>query len=181
MKKKKRSEMAKVRENIENREQKSKRIANGLIHSGLLSNANVIACFISFRSEVDTTPLIESFWALGKTVVVPKVVESMMIFYPIFPDSPYRISPLGIKEPINVSPIDHDTIDLVIVPGLAFDIKGHRLGYGGGYYDKFLSTYTATPVAVAFEKQIVDDVPYDDHDQLVHYVVTENKIVDCRE
>jgi len=90
----------------------------------------------------------------------------------------------GILEPKadRVRPVDPQEIDLVVVPGVSFDPNGNRLGYGGGFYDRFLlrTKPDTTFVALAFELQIRDDVHPEEHDHPVHYVITEDRVMDCR-
>jgi 5-formyltetrahydrofolate cyclo-ligase len=88
----------------------------------------------------------------------------------------------GIHEPENPSLVPIDTMDLIIVPGVAFDTHGNRLGRGGGYYDRMLDGFSGTTAAAAFEFQLFSNIPYESCDMPVNYIVTESKVVDvCNE
>jgi 5-formyltetrahydrofolate cyclo-ligase len=146
--------------------------------------AETLFCFVSFRSEVDTTALLA--WALHRslTTAVPLVLAPQQL-------CAVRISSLddlvpgawGIPEPRGGLPkVDPLRIDVAVVPGVAFDHVGGRVGYGGGYYDAFLPQLRpdAVRIALAFEAQLVDRVPTEDHDLGVDAVVTERRLLRCR-
>ena len=85
---------------------------------------------------------------------------------------------MDIPEPTaSCEPVDPQEVDLVLVPGVAFDRQGNRLGYGGGYYDRFLQQCAAPRVALAFATQLVDHVPTEPHDLRVHAVVTDEEVI----
>lgn len=149
-------------------------------------HAKVIFFFASFRSEVSTLPLIEESFHLGKRVVLPLVNNEAkkLRLYEI--EDLSEVSPgfMGIPEP-DVSGerrMDINNIDLVIMPGVAFDLMGNRLGYGAGYYDKLLSRLKRhiPLIALAYEEQIVESLPSEPHDIKVHKIVTDRRVIDCR-
>jgi 5-formyltetrahydrofolate cyclo-ligase len=141
--------------------------------------ARTVLLSLAFRSEWETRPLFDVALALGKTVVVPRVnVGSRMLDLYAIADlerdvgSGYR----GIAEPLaHCRSIAPSAIDWVLVPGVAFDESGHRIGYGGGYYDRLLPTLRndARRIAGAFELQMIDRVPAAPHDLQVDAIVTE--------
>jgi 5-formyltetrahydrofolate cyclo-ligase len=144
--------------------------------------ARSVMCFASFRSEVDTLPFIE--WSLrqGKRVALPRIVgrHHMEAFWVTDPAVDLEVGSYGIREPREGSPpAPPEMIDLVVVPGSAFDRSGDRVGYGGGYYDSFLPRLRpGTPrIAVAFHLQVVDDVPGEEHDLRVDALVTERGVM----
>ena len=144
------------------------------LHS-LLVEAQTIVAYYSLADEVDTHGLIDELLAVGKTVYLPRVVsdEAMLLCRYTGRDS-LRKGAFGIMEPIG-SPIPADEqIDVVLVPGMAFDAQGHRLGRGKGYYDRFLSSLnTPRPrlIGVCFDFQKVETVPTALHDVSVDMVV----------
>ncbi|MDT8861731.1 5-formyltetrahydrofolate cyclo-ligase [Alkalihalobacillus sp. MEB130] len=154
----------------------SKKIANHLIASSYWQEAEAIALTISRGKEVDTYFLIENAWAQGKTVVVPRANFNTreMTFYELTSFDQLEEGPYELKEPDprKCSLIQQREIDLIIVPGLAFDKKGARLGFGGGFYDRFLACAQATTIALAFPCQMISTIPIESHDCKVDYVVT---------
>ena len=143
--------------------------------------ARSLYAYLSFNQEVRTDPIIERAWADGKRVAVPKVVGDEMVF--IWIDSFEGLTPQGafhIMEPIEDGPIADDGTALILMPGLAFDPQGHRVGYGGGYYDAFVSEYpNIYTIALAYEEIIVDHLPLMKHDLTVDLIVTEERTVLC--
>lgn len=136
---------------------------------------------LAFRSEWETRPLLEAALALGKVVGAPRVnaAKRMLETYAIT-DLERDLGPgfHGIDEPLlHCGPLPLDAIDWVLVPGVAFDTHGHRIGYGGGYYDRLLPLLRsdARRVAGAFELQVVEQVPAAMHDLQVDAVVTERR------
>lgn len=164
----------------------SARIADNLWSIPEFAAADKVLFFLNFRSEVDTTPLIERALAEGKTACVPRTDDStrdMVASRILDLDGDLELGNYDILEPREecVRPVPPEELDAVLMPGVAFDLSGCRLGYGGGYYDRFLERCSpgCLLVAAAFELQIVDHVPCADHDRRIHKVVTESRIIDC--
>ncbi|MDN5344787.1 MAG: 5-formyltetrahydrofolate cyclo-ligase [Clostridia bacterium] len=146
--------------------------------------AAIVMSYVSFGSEVATPPLIEAALAGGKRATVPLCVrEGRQLIAAEILHFPADLQPgtWGILEPRpeRVRPLAPELIDLVIVPGVAFDRDGNRLGYGGGYYDRFLATLRpgATTIALAFREQLVPDVYPEAHDRPVQIVITDVEIL----
>lgn len=149
--------------------------------------ARTVMLYVSFGSEVETGDLITSALAGGKRVTVPKVIKSEgALVVSLLTDPARDLAPgaYGILEPRYdaLRPVRPDSLDLIVVPGVAFDTEGRRIGYGGGYYDRFLPTVspTAACVALAYEAQLFPALPQEAYDHRVDYVVTEEGIIDCR-
>ncbi|OLS03052.1 5-formyltetrahydrofolate cyclo-ligase [Tissierella creatinophila] len=169
----------------ETREIYSQKITNKLLASSHYMNAKTIMCFISFSDEVDTHDFIKSAIQDGKKIVVPVT----------FPKT-HELKPSRVKDFNELEPgyyniltpkkeferfIDPKDIDLVITPGVAFRKDGYRVGYGGGYYDRFLSKIPNTiTIAICFSIQLVDELPTDSFDIPVDYIYTEKNIVTCK-
>jgi len=134
--------------------------------------------FASFRTEVDTLPMIRHSLALGKRTILPKVKDKELRLFEIR-DVDKDIAPgvWGIPEPREVLPVTIDDVDFMIVPGLAFDLNGNRLGYGAGFYDRILPLFKKETAALAFEIQIVSEVPISALDIPVKKIVTEKRII----
>ncbi len=145
--------------------------------------ARTVLLTLAFRSEWSTLPLVHAALAAAKTVVVPRVNTQtrMLELHSIAdPDRDIIAGHSGIPEPRPAQPqIGRDMIEFVLVPGVAFDLGGRRLGYGGGYYDRLLPLLAphAPRVAGAFEIQLVERVPAAPHDVAVDAIVTESRIV----
>ena len=144
-----------------------------------LRSTRTVMAFWSFGSEVDTSGLIEALHAAGKRVVLPRVDGREVAAVVYVPGDPTAATSFGAMEPMSAEIVRPTEIDVVIAPGVAFDRNGGRVGYGGGFYDRFLRTVRAdTPViGLAFAVQLVEEVPRGEHDRLVDVVVTEEELI----
>ncbi len=162
----------------EERAAKSRAIGEKLFALPEFISARVVMFFASFRSEVDTVPMIRRALKSGKRVILPKVKgRALELFEIIDYESDVVPGAWGIPEPAGSRPVDLAQIDFIVTPGAAFDEQGNRLGYGAGYYDKILSSFKGTSTALAFEAQIVKQVPVDAHDIPVRKIVTEKRVI----
>jgi 5-formyltetrahydrofolate cyclo-ligase len=189
-KKELRKKVQELRDAIDPEQRKllSARVADNLWSVPEFASAASILFFISFRSEVDTVPMIRHALDEGKVVCVPCTDDGnkSMVASRIFDlESDLEVGNYDIPEPKKecLRPILAENIDVVLMPGVAFDVSGGRLGYGGGYYDRFLEKCgpRCALIAVAFEIQIIDHVPCADHDHHIHKVVTESRVIDCHD
>lgn len=138
----------------------------------IFQRANFIQVYMPMRSEVDLEPL------LGihphKNWVIPRILpEGRMVFQRYDPNHliPH---PFGMLEPALALPtIAPESINLALVPGLAFDRHGWRLGYGGGFFDRFLRQLKGVSLGVTFEALLLDSLPHEIHDIAMQYLVTE--------
>lgn len=137
--------------------------------------ARTVHLFVPFRSELDTRPILEDLWARGVCAVLPRVApENQLHHLRVLCWEDLEPGAWDIPEPVAACPaVEPARVDLVCVPGVAFDRHGGRLGYGGGFYDRFGESCPAPRVALAFELQLVDRVPCEPHDLGVHTIVTE--------
>ena len=121
-------------------------------------NARTVALTISTEIEIDTKPLISLAWADKKKVVVPKTFPGRkMEFFEIVPESEYELTSFGVLEPKDeTKSVSRDKINLIVVPGVAFTLKGQRLGYGGGFYDRYLSGYRGNTIALADSSRLYE-------------------------
>jgi len=178
-----RKEMMKARNGLSNEERwiKSQKIADALFHVPFFVKASTIMLFASFRTEVDTIQIIKKALAAGKRIIMPKIKGTNLFLYEIQDlEKDTSAGTWGILEPNEQRPASLDSVDLMIVPGLAFDDLGNRLGYGAGYYDRIISRYNGPTIALAFEVQIVPRVPVTDHDFPIKLVVTEDRIIEVK-
>jgi len=150
----------------------SLRLADMLFETSQYQEARTIYLYLPYNQEVRTIPILQRALQEGKRVAVPKVYGKEMKFIYINGMEDVAPSPLGIPEPIADGPVGDDLEALVIVPGLVFDIRGYRIGYGGGYYDKFLSRERQHPtVALCYSFQLVDAIPTEEWDVPVDLVL----------
>ena len=129
-------------------------------------------------TELNTLAMIQN-WSSKKTIVLPCVNGNDLearLFQPQMLHAGYYSIPEPTKECELIKP---NEIDLIIVPGMAFDKYGNRLGHGKGFYDHFLEQTNATLIGVAFDCQLVSCVPVEKHDKRIHYVITASKTINC--
>lgn len=164
--------------------EKSKSILDNLISIPEINESNTIMAFLDFNNEVKTDNIINHLISLGKKVLVPITILKTRDLIPsqiIDIENEVKIGTYGIREPKEefVRPVEKSEIDLVIVPAVAYDVYGYRLGYGGGFYDRFLQTLRkdAKTIGIAFELQIFDEIPKEEHDAKLDYIVTEKRLI----
>jgi len=167
----------------EERQRKSRAIAERLLALPEFSGAHRVFSYVSFRSEVETLPLITHCLNRGVTVSVPLTLpaEHRLLAYAIT-DPRRDLAPgyYGILEPAEALPlVNPAAIEVVVVPGSVFDVQGGRLGYGGGFYDRFLqgAAPQALRIGLAFDLQVVAAVPLKSHDQQLDYLITETRTI----
>ena len=135
-------------------------------------NASTVYGYLPYNQEVRTVPLLEKALADGKRVAVPKVYGDEMRFLYITDLTQVEKGYAGIPEPVADEPVADDKTALVLMPGLAFDPQGHRIGYGGGFYDKFLAAEPEHPtVALCYAFQMLPELKTDDYDIPVELVL----------
>jgi len=162
-------------------------ITRGLLALPTFPSARTVLLTVAFRTEWDTLPLVAAALSAGKVVAVPRVNPgSRMLELHRVTDPAAEIAPgfQGIPEPRpECAPVAAEAIDWVLVPGVAFDRAGRRLGYGGGYYDRLLPLLrpTVARVAGAYELQLVDRIPAAPHDLAVDVIVTESRTIAARQ
>jgi 5-formyltetrahydrofolate cyclo-ligase len=148
--------------------------------------ARTVMFYVSFRSEVETHDMIREALASGRTVVVPVTdMNNKRLALSRLEDFDRDLAPgiWGIPEPLQekIRPIACHDIDLVIAPGAAFSANGNRIGYGGGFYDRLLRESGIKACALAFEMQILSDIPHNPaQDVPVDYILTENRVIICK-
>ena len=154
----------------------SRTIAQKVSQLPEFQNAKRILAYADYNHEVMTGFIIEEAWKQGKEVAVPKVVGQDMVFYKLTDFSQLEEGYFGIPEPARGEIIQWEDA-MMIMPGVAFDPQNHRVGYGGGFYDRFLEKHPMIKrVAVAFEFQILTSVPTEPTDISPEIIVTENTI-----
>jgi 5-formyltetrahydrofolate cyclo-ligase len=160
----------------------SEDVVGGIYGHDCYKKARVIMAYMPIWDEVDILPLILKALSEGRTIVVPKcdpVGRTMSVYAVENLDYDLSCGFAGILEPDVKKRLPYtESIDLILVPGRAFDLKGNRLGRGQGYYDRFLVSYaTALKVGVAFDFQVLKQIEVSEHDVSMNYVVTEKRIL----
>jgi 5-formyltetrahydrofolate cyclo-ligase len=149
-------------------------------------SAAVVFIYVEFRSEVATRPLIDYMLRCGKKVVVPVTLtqdRDLLAVSITNPEKELEPGYCSIPEPIlkirEKQMLSPDLIDIIFLPGSVFDERGGRMGYGGGYYDRFVSVKApqALRVGLSYELQVVSRAPLQDHDELLDFVVTEERTI----
>lgn len=154
-----------------------------LIHSAEFAAAGVVALYAPIRNEVDTDDLFQVALLAGKKVIYPAVSGKILVFRQINGNTDLQQGSFGIREPKESCPhIDPVEADLIVVPGVAFDVSGRRVGYGQGYYDRALHhlEHSGKLVGICFEFQLVPEIVAEPHDVLMDRVVTERQLIRCR-
>ncbi len=175
-----RKQVAEVRDRLspELRELYSREIQKRVFLLPEFLYASAVMFFASFRSEVNTLPMIRQALTAGKRVILPKVKGNDLALFEIKDFNKDTVpGAWNIPEPREARPVTIKEVDLMIVPGLAFDEQGNRLGYGAGFYDRILPYYDKETIALAFEIQIVPGVPVLTHDIPVKKIVTEKRVI----
>lgn len=150
----------------------SERLGELFLASEAYQQARTIYGYLPYNQEVRTVPMLERALKDGKRVAVPKVYGDEMRFIYMDDLSAVEKGYAGIPEPIADGPVADDTAALVLMPGLAFDPQGHRIGYGGGFYDKFLEKEPGHPtLALCYGFQMLDHLETEAHDKMVDWVL----------
>lgn len=173
-----RAELAKLSKPLY--EDYSYKIANRLFQEPAWKDANLVGVTISNPPEVDTYQIIRKAWEQGKQVAVPKChpAEKVLTFHVLTEFSQLESVFFGLFEPIEkrTEMIRTEDIDLLLVPGLAFTKSGNRLGFGGGYYDRFLQSYQGETISLAFSCQMISELPVEKHDLPVAKIITNEQV-----
>lgn len=157
------------------------RIMNNFFNSGYINESNVIFIYVNMESEINTVDIINKLLDMGKRVAVPKVLPGNKEMVALEIKSLYDLNEsgaFGILEPDMTKKDVGSEVDLIILPGLAFDRRGYRVGYGGGFYDKFLDKYDKVKrISLCYNFQIIENIPEEDFDEAIDVMITEDKII----
>ena len=152
-------------------------IAERVLEHPLFINASDIYCYVDYHRETGTRSIIEQAWSCGKRVWVPLVMGDKMEFFQIRSYDELSPGMKGILEPKGTGEKASGESGLMVMPGVAFDKEKHRIGYGGGYYDKYLAGHPKLrTMAVAFDCQIFEEVEHDPYDIQPEVLITETSI-----
>lgn len=169
------------RDALDNRAERSAAICARVTTLPAYRSAEVVHCYLPIRSEVDTRPLLASAFASRQRVVVPIVQrgasELSHAWLTSLAEKDLEAGEFGVMQPRVLSPAEVGECAMLIVPLLAFDRAGHRLGYGRGFYDRLLAVSTAPAIGVAFAAQELAALPHDPHDLPLDWIVTEEEVI----
>lgn len=164
-------------------EQHSFEIVRKLYQLPVWKESDTVALTISRSPEVDTWQIIRSGWLEGKRIVVPKCIPQtkQMVFRQITSFTQLESVYFGLYEPKEdvTTEVSGQEIDLMIVPGVAFNRQGYRIGFGGGYYDRYLQHFNGQTLSLAFSLQLRDELPIEKHDIPVKAIITEKELFTC--
>ena len=157
-------------------------ICESLIGRRAYQKAKTVAIFVTYRSEVNTLPIIQDLLHKGKVVAVPRISgKGKMEFYQLNdPDKDLVPGTYGIREPKKWSKmVKAQDIDLMVAPGSVLDDRGYRIGYGGGFFDRYIPRLKkgCPVISLGFEMQMVKMVPNESFDKKVDMVITEKRVI----
>jgi len=181
-----RKKLINLRKNLSKEEvlEKSCKIRDRLFKMKDFKQASTILFYVSYNNEVYTHDMIKFCISNKKNVVVPIADKknNKLILSKLENWDDLSIGSYNILEPKKekMKEISVDEIDLIIVPGVGFDEKGHRIGHGKGYYDSLLKNVKSPTIGLAFEFQIIKNIPFEKHDVPVDKIVTEKRIIFCK-
>ena len=160
------------------RQEMGERVAERFQSLPEVQRARTVMLFWSFGSEVPTGPLIDLLHERGVAVALPRIEHAALLPIGYAPGDPTTATSFGAEEPVGGMRLDPSSIDVVAVPGVAFDRRGRRIGYGGGYYDRFLRGLPVLTVGLGFGLQVLDeDLPGGSFDLPVDVIVTEDETI----
>lgn len=168
-----RKQMLIKRRNISNKKELSTIIVNKIINLDIYKESRVVALYYSLKDEVETRDLIIK--SLDKILLLPKIINEKIEFIKIDNATKYEKSSFGVMEPVGT--IYNGPIDIIIVPGVAFDRNLNRLGFGRGYYDKYLSHKDIYKIGICFDEQLIDNLIIDNHDIKMDLIITEKEFI----
>ena len=157
----------------------SEKIQKKLKKINAFMNAQKIGVYYPIGSEILTQDIIQELLSNGKDVFLPKVMGKNMEFRKIIDFSSLEKGSFDIMEPKDDCEIDND-LDVVLVPTVGISPSGVRLGYGHGFYDKFLAEHKSLTISLTMEKQIIKNIPKSEHDIMIDWIITEDRILETQ-
>lgn len=158
---------------------KDKKIIDRLLKFPLFRASTEFFTYLSHRGEFSTDQLIQKFFA-KKKIIVAKIRNRVICLYELKHPGEFEKGKFGIREPKFCLPKRvWSEIDVALIPAVAFDHIGHRIGFGGGYFDRLLKKLRCVTIGLAYEFQIIDKVPTHVYDVPVDYIITERRLINC--
>ncbi|MCM1114733.1 MAG: 5-formyltetrahydrofolate cyclo-ligase [Clostridium sp.] len=176
-----RKELKLKRKNIDQKADKDLNICENLICSDLYLNAEQVLFYAALEDEINIDACINDALMLGKKVALPVCTDNAgnMKFYYIDSLSDLKFGFFGVREPDaeTCMEVENFTDSICVVPALAYNKNGYRLGYGKGYYDRFLQNYSSLSVGLCYNELLVDDLPTEECDIPVNYIITQDSVI----
>jgi len=171
MKKTLRKKYLEIRNSIENRDKKNNGILKKVLENSYIKNSSLILVYVSFNNEVDTIELINKL-INRKKIAVPKIENNEMSFYIISSLNELEIGTFNVLEPISKTKVVDFSNSCCIVPGICFNKNGYRIGYGKGYYDKFLKDYNGYSIGLTYDECLIELEFQDNYDIKVDKIIS---------
>lgn len=167
---------------IEDIENKSFSAQKLFLQSDLYKNSKCLMVYMALGKETRTDDIISKAFCDRKTVVIPVTDEKTGRITPVIidEDTEYTKGAFGIREPINKNICPKENIDVVLVPGIAFDRNGNRMGFGRGCYDMFLEALDVVKVGFCYDIQIAEKLPHSEYDIMMDYIICDKMIINCQ-
>ncbi len=159
--------------------EKSRKIADTFISSTLYKKASVIMLYYPLGNEADTRLLFNRFFSDSKTLLLPITRNDIITPVKISENTEYILGDYNICEPKNASVFPKEKIDVIIIPGIAFDRHGSRVGFGKGCFDRFLEETNAVKIGYCYDFQICENIKTQDFDINMDFLVTESELIVC--
>lgn len=159
--------------------EKSKKIWDNLKRTREFREAACLYMYVSYNQEVMTIPYIQECMDMGKKIAAPKIIDGRMEFFQITDMTQLEKGYQGIPEPVSNKVVCGEP-GCMLMPGLAFDRKLHRCGYGGGFYDTYLQKYdngNLKKIALAYAYQVFGEIPVEQHDKVLDAIITEDEVI----
>lgn len=160
-----------IRQNIKNKDEQNRLIFQQIINNPQINQSDLILIYLSFNDEVDTQPIINLFLK-SKKIAVPKITDSEMEFYYITSKTKFQKNKFGILEPITNNKVLDFQNSVCLTPGLCFDKNGNRLGYGHGFYDKFLNQKNIYSIGLCYQECLLPHLHHTKFDHKIDEIIT---------
>jgi 5-formyltetrahydrofolate cyclo-ligase len=158
----------------------AKALADRLSELPELSKVDLVLAYGANREEIDPEPALARLRASGTRIAYPRIVKDALDLHEVADPAELVLGSFSIREPRPNAPrIEPASVDVIFVPAVAFDHRGYRIGYGGGFYDRFLADLPSGPlrIGLAFDEQVLDEVPVQPHDEPVDMIVTPTRVL----
>lgn len=162
-----------IRQNIRNKDEQNSLIFQQIINNSQINQSDLILIYLSFKDEIDTQPII-NFYLKTKKIAVPKINNSQMDFYYINQSTKFQKNKFGILEPLTNQKVSDFQNSVCITPGICFDLQGNRLGYGHGFYDKFLNQNKIYSIGLCYQECFLPHLPHTHFDHKMDQIITPN-------
>lgn len=160
----------------EDQSEMSRAITDNFLSLSNYKNVDTVMVYMSAFKEPSTGGIIETLKRDSKNIIVPISNTDDFTITPSYFSETLKSGAYGIPEPQNIAKADIKDIDIALIPGIAFDTSGARIGFGKGYYDRFLSEFKGIKIGICYDFQVLSDIPSSDHDIKMDMIITEKRI-----